>query len=157
MHPENKMAQWTVSWEHFTFLILNMYLVLISFLPNLRTVLKVILSICWCLKWNPLPRKMTLGMVWVRWPGPVIVSFTTKWPSQPCYEFASIKQKKQQPTHSATSWNIGGGPDVISIIGKRSHFKSLICRWQGNLKAPINGQFVFRILKARILKCNKRI
>ena len=123
--------------------ILNMYLAMKRVLPNLRTVWKVILSICWDLKWNLHHRKPTLGVVWMRWPGPVIISFTTKWSSWSCYEFASIKQKKQQPTHSATSWNIGGGPDVISIIGKRSHFKSLICKWQ-DLEEPIYGRVVFR-------------
>lgn len=93
---------------------------------------------------EPILQEADPGVVWVRWPGPVIASFTTKWSSRPCSELASIKQKKQQPTHSATSWNIGGGPDTITIIGKRSHFKSLICRWQGDLKESIDGQLVFR-------------
>lgn len=59
------------------------------------------------------PRKLTPSVVRVRWPGPVIVSFTIKWPSRP---FCPTKMNKQQFVHSIASWNFGVDLNIVNTI-----------------------------------------
>lgn len=85
--------------------------------PNLKAVSNVVLNRWWYQTQNSW--KLTPTVLWVRWPGPVIVSFTIKWLSWPCCEFTITRLSKQRLTHSPTTWNTAAALDIVS--GKWGH------------------------------------